>query len=304
MYISAKLPEYKSLLWTAHSNNFNKKWQEFYNFGYTILPMYVSQLWIYPIKSCRGISIPQTALDTKGFAFDRRFMFVDAEGQMLTQRVHNKMALIECEILQHELKIRSAGFPQISILLQPKEGEKIKAQVWSDVCKALRVNAIADEWISDFLKLKASLVYMPSETKRVVDTRYNTTKATTSFTDGFPILLISQASLDDLNGRLSEPLPITRFRPNLVVSGFTPYQEDEISSFEIGGLAFEVKKPCARCVITTINQLTTQKGAEPLKTLAKYRTKNNHIYFGQNVIHLNHEGQIAVGDRMTLISNV
>ncbi len=264
--------------------------------------MQISELYIYPIKSCKGISLQETELDAKGFKYDRRFMFVDENGQMLTQRVHNKMALIECVIRNDELLIKSDGYQQISVPLEPKAGSKTKAQVWSDMCKALKVSREADEWISDFLDLKASLVYMPSETKRVVDTRYNTSKATTTFTDGFPILLISQASLDDLNSRLAESITMNRFRPNLVVTGFTSFQEDEIDAFEINGLKFEVKKPCARCVMTTINPLTAQKGAEPLKTLAKYRTKNNKIYFGQNVIHLNHEGRIALDDKISIIS--
>lgn len=263
--------------------------------------MKIAQLYIYPVKSCRGISLSATELDNKGFKFDRRFMFVDEHGEMLTQRTHHRMALIDCAIADEQLHISSEGFGEIKVPLEPANGASTKAKVWSDVCKALKVSALADDWISDFLQTKSSLVFMPTTTKRVVDIRYNTTKAITSFTDGFPILIISQASLDDLNARLETPLPMTRFRPNLVVSGFEPYEEDKIQRFEINGIPFEVKKPCARCVITTIDPFTAEKGKEPLQTLAKYRMKKQRIYFGQNVIHLQHEGKIQVGD--SIITN-
>lgn len=258
--------------------------------------MHVSSLYIYPIKSCKGFSVDKVSLDTKGFRYDRRFMLVDEEGQMLTQRILPQMALIDVA-WQDDFFVINKG---ISVPLQPQGGDKTKVQVWSDVCTAWNISAEANEYFSDFLKQKVRLVYMPDQTKRVVDTRYNTVKATTTFTDGFPILLISQASLNDLNTRLEKPVEMQRFRPNLVVEGFYPYQEDDISGFSIGEKQFSVVKPCARCVMTTINPQTAEKGAEPLKTLSEYRKKNNKIYFGQNVIHHSHEGEINVGHKVEI----
>jgi len=237
-----------------------------------------------------------------GFANDRRFMFVDENRQMLTQRSHHKMALIECSINNEELTIKSKNYSQITVSLSPDKGLACDVQIWSDVCQALKVSTLADQWISEFLGIKASMVYMPIETNREVDAAHNNTGASTSFTDGFPILLISEASLADLNSKLQTPLSMSRFRPNLVIAGCVAFQEDEIATFEVNGLKFAVKKPCARCVITTIDPETAEKGQEPLKTLAKYRARNNKIYFGQNVIHLTRKGLLKVGDNITIMA--
>ncbi len=141
---------------------------------------------------------------------------------------------------------------------------------------------------------------MPDSTERKVDPKYALQDDITNFSDGYPILIIGQASLDDLNSRLADPLPINRFRPNIVFTGGTPYEEDGMEHFKINDLDFYGVKPSARCVVTTMNQETGIAGKEPLKTLATYRSKNNKVYFGQNVL-MKGKGKINVGDPIEII---
>jgi hypothetical protein len=157
----------------------------------------------------------------------------------------------------------------------------------------------ADEWFSRMLSFRCRLVYMPDSSHRLVDQQYAHRQEVTSFSDAFPLLLIGQASLDDLNKRLPSPLPMDRFRPNIVFSGGEPYQEDNMPHFQISGISFFGVKPCARCVITTIDQSTAGKSKEPLRTLNGYRARNNKIYFGQNLL-FGGVGKICVNDVISL----
>jgi uncharacterized protein YcbX len=141
---------------------------------------------------------------------------------------------------------------------------------------------------------------MPDQTQRLIDVTYANNNEITSFSDGYPLLLIGQASLEDLNNRLAEPVAMNRFRPNIVFTGGTAFQEDNMKAFEISGINFYGVKPCARCVITTIDQSTGLKGKEPLKTLSTYRSRNNNIYFGQNLLY-NGTGSLKIGDRINLL---
>jgi hypothetical protein len=161
------------------------------------------------------------------------------------------------------------------------------------------VSAEADDWFSDQLGMPCRLVYMPDTTRRQVDGRYANNKEITSFSDAFPLLIIGQASLDELNSRLPVALPMNRFRPNIVFTGGTPYQEDAMKQFEIAGISFYGVKPCSRCVITTIDQQTAGKAKEPLKTLHTYRQRNNNVYFGQNLLFRG-AGTVKVGDTITI----
>lgn len=260
----------------------------------------VSGLWVYPIKSCKGISLTETELDAKGFRYDRRFMLVDESGKMLTQRQFSKMALIETAIDGDYLIISAEGFAQISTLLSPTGAAHSQVQVWDDHCLAFDTGEETAAWFSRYMGFSCRLVYMPDETQRTVDVKYNTLGATTTFTDGFPILLISQASLDDLNSRLENPVQMDRFRPNLVIEGVLPFEEDSFSLITIEKYHFSVVKPCSRCVVTTIEQTTAVAGKEPLKTLATYRNFNGKVMFGQNLIHWQHNGKIKVGNSIEI----
>ena len=173
------------------------------------------------------------------------------------------------------------------------------AEVWEDRCRGQWVSIQADQWFSDMLQISCRLIYMPDTTHRRVDGRYASNKEIVSFADGYPLLLIGQASLDDLNQRLPSPVPMNRFRPNMVFTGGTPYQEDEFKQFKLAGISFFGVKRCARCVITTIDQDTIARSKEPLRTLNEYRKENNKIYFGQNLLFQG-TGLISIGDPITL----
>jgi uncharacterized protein YcbX len=166
--------------------------------------------------------------------------------------------------------------------------------VWGDSVQAAAVGERADAWLSGFLGLACRLVYFPPDTVRAVDPDYARASDQIGFADGFPFLLISQASLDDLNGRLDEAVPMLRFRPNLVVAGCSAYAEDDWRRIRIGEIEFRFAKPCSRCIIPTIDPASGLRGREPLRTLMGYRQRDNKVYFGQNLIH-DGVGQLALG---------
>ncbi|MBI3883787.1 MAG: MOSC domain-containing protein, partial [Sphingobacteriales bacterium] len=236
----------------------------------------------------------------RGFEFDRRWMLVDEKNEFITQRQYPQMALLQVELQPGRLKVfHKTNNSEIIIPFLPETGKTVMVQVWSNRCRAQLVSLSADNWFTEMLSVKCRLVYMPDTTRRQVDGRYATNKELTAFSDGYPFLLIGQASLDDLNSRLEKPLSIDRFRPNIVFTGGAPFQEDTMKQFIVNGIPFYGVKLCARCVITTIDQLNATKAKEPLKTLATYRMKNNKIFFGQNLLHKG-LGTIHVGDIITL----
>jgi len=261
----------------------------------------VSQLFIYPIKSLGGISVANALITDRGFQYDRRWMLVDENNQFLTQRELADMALLQVEITAAGLKVyhKKNIHYQIIIPFFSETNETANVEIWSESCEAQFVNKIADDWFSEMLLKKCRLVYMPDCTKRSIDNMYAFNKEITSLSDGFPFLIIGQSSINELNSRLAEPLPINRFRPNIVFTGGEPFEEDTMEHFTINHINFYGVKLCARCVITTINQDNAAKAKEPLKTLASYRMKNNKIYFGQNLLH-NGEGRISLGDTIEI----
>ncbi|WP_295798120.1 MOSC N-terminal beta barrel domain-containing protein [Mucilaginibacter sp.] len=263
----------------------------------------ISELYIYPIKSLSGIAIKSAKITDRGFENDRRWLLVDSENRFLTQREHPQMALLQQAIENNVLKvIHKVNKQSFSISINnPSTGSKVSVTIWDDICEAEFVSDEADRWFSAMLGLNCRLVYMPDDTQRIVDQRYAPENSVTSFSDAYPFLIIGQASLDDLNNRLAETLPMNRFRPNIVFTGGEPYDEDLYGHFTIGDINFYGVKLCARCVLTTIDQETAKKGKEPLKKLASYRFKNNKILFGQNLIH-NGFGQISIGHELIVLT--
>ncbi|HEX8546311.1 MAG TPA: MOSC N-terminal beta barrel domain-containing protein [Cytophagaceae bacterium] len=262
----------------------------------------IKELWVYPIKSCKGMQVSSLSLDEKGFKYDRRFMLTDENYQFLTQRDHHSMALIAPVLTAEYLKINAPGMRELILPLSFDETNIVNVKIWKDDTFAAKVGDAADLWFSEYFGFKTHLLYMPDKAERIVDPRYAKTRATTTFTDDYPILLISQSSLDDLNARLEQPLPMNRFRPNIVVSGTSAFAEDGWSKIKIGEIEFDVVKPSARCVMITIEQETGTGGAkEPLKTLSTYRSKDNKILFGQYLIHLRQDN-VSIGDRLEVIS--
>ncbi len=263
----------------------------------------ISQLFIYPVKSLGGIEVAAAQLTDRGLQYDRRWMVVDLNNQFLTQREHPDMCLLQTAIAGGDLVIFDKNNPtdKITVALHPEvSGETVQVQVWDDSCAAQPVSHFANEWFSQKLKMPCRLVYMPEEEKRLVDERYAHSKEITSFSDGYPLLMIGQASLNDLNGRLHQPLPMERFRPNIVFTGGEPYAEDTMKNISINEIDLFGVKLCARCVMPTINQQTAEKGKEPLKTLSVYRMKNNKIYFGQNMLY-KQTGYLQTGNTISII---
>lgn len=261
----------------------------------------VSQLFIYPVKSLGGIALNTALVTDRGLQYDRRWMLIDENNRFLSQREFARMALFATAIEEDGLRVTYKPDNQ-SILIPylPLTDEALAVSVWDDTMAAIRVSNHADEWFSALLKMSCRLVYMPDESMRKVDPRYAQQQEVTSFADAYPFLLIGQSSLDDLNIRLTDQLNIDRFRPNIVFTGGEPYQEDDMKHFCIGNVEFYGVKLCARCVMITIDQQKASRAAEPLKTLAKYRFKNNKILFGQNLLHKG-LGEIRVGDTLQLL---
>lgn len=261
----------------------------------------VSQLYIYPVKSLGGIAKQTVEITGTGFKHDRKWMLVDENNLFISQSTCPQMALLQTAETEKGIKVFYKQNPQQAIIipLEIENEKRINVTIFEDTCEAIEVGKEQNEWFSEILQTNCKLVYMPDDTKRLVDKRYATNEEITSFTDGYPILMIGQSSLDNLNEKLEEQLPMNRFRPNIVFTGGHAYIEDEMASFEINTINFLGVKPCSRCVMTTINQQTAERGKEPLKTFASYRMKNNKVYFGQNILH-QQNGDISIGDEIII----
>lgn len=253
----------------------------------------LNDLYRYPVKSSRGESLTSVQVNVRGLLHDRHWMLVNDAGRFLTQRELPQMVLIRPRVVASGLKLSAPGMSDLEA--QPDSEEELTVQIWRDQCTARVMSLAADQWLSEFLGVSCRLVYLPREQTRQVDQDYATSTDEVGFADGFPFLLISRASLDDLNRRMGLTLPMERFRPNLVVEGSEAYAEDNWKRIRIGELEFRVVKPCSRCVIPTINPETGERtGNEPLKTLMRYRKQGNSVYFGQNLIH-DGQGRLETG---------
>jgi uncharacterized protein YcbX len=262
----------------------------------------VSQLFIYPIKSLGGIALDTAQLTDRGLQHDRRWMLIDEHNRFLSQREHAQMALFKIELETDGLKVTyTTDGSHINIPFKPLKQDLLDVTIWDDTCTGQLVSDVVDAWFTVKLGIPARMVYMPDETHRATDPRYTTQGTIASFADAYPALLIGQASLDDLNNRLAEPLPMNRFRPNIVFEGGEPYSEDLMDHIQINGIDMYGVKLCARCIMTTIDQQTAIKYKEPLKTLAGYRRKGNKILFGQNLA-FNSTGVLNIGDEINVLS--
>jgi len=259
--------------------------------------MHVQDIYIYPIKSLGGIRLDKATLLEKGFKHDRRFMLVDKDGIFLSQRKHPQMAFLQTELSDSGIEVFNRDDPATRITIHYQaEYQKTKSVViWEDRLEAHLVDEEISQWFSDVLGIDSRLVFMSETARRELKPKYAVNNETVSFADGMPYLLISQASLNDLNDRLDNPVPMDRFRPNIVISGGVPFQEDDWDTVEIGDARFKITKPCARCVVTTINQQNGQKSKEPLTTLSTFRNVNGKVNFGQNMLLLD-GNNVCVGD--------
>lgn len=260
----------------------------------------LSDIYIYPIKSLGGIRLEKARVYGKGLQYDRRWMLVDHQNIFFTQRVYPQMALFKPEIHDDQISVTFRKGDKILSSIHfnvntPVSDNQVQAEVWGDKVDVLEVNPEISQWFSHHLGMTCKLVGFPEGKPRPVDMRYQVNHEHVSLADAYPFLIIGKSSLDDLNTRLTQPLPMNRFRPNFVFEGGDPYEEDFWRNLSIGKNRFVAVKKSARCTLITVNQETGEKGAEPLRTLSTYRKIDNKIYFGQNLVALDEE-EVAVGD--------
>lgn len=247
-------------------------------------------LHVYPVKSCRGIELDEALVTETGLEHDREWMVVTPEGRFLTQRELPRLALVGTRLEQRSLWLSAPHGAPLEVPLD-HAGAPAEVVVWRDRCAARDAGDAAARWLGDTLEREVRLVRFDAAHLRRSDAAWTgATRAYTQFADGYALLAISTASLDDLNARLPMPLPMNRFRPNLVLDGLPAYGEDGLGEFRIGDqVRLRAVKPCMRCAITTTDQDTgAVDGAEPLRTLKTYRwnARLHGIEFGQNVIVL------------------
>ncbi|WP_436514648.1 MOSC domain-containing protein [Ekhidna sp. To15] len=262
--------------------------------------MKVTGIYIYPIKSLQGISLQEAEVLERGFKHDRRWMLVNEENLLITQRTHPHLSQISIALTSDNIVASHKGFQDLKIPLQIESGNKIYVTVWDDQVAALESSATINEWFSKIAGEPCKLAFMPEDASRPVNPERAVNDENVSFADGYPYLILGQESLDDLNSRMDVNLPMHRFRPNIVVEGGKAYEEDQWNDIRIGAVKFHVTHPCKRCVFTTIDQETGKKGAEPLKTLSTYRREGSEVIFGVNTLALE-AGKINVGDEVDLI---
>jgi uncharacterized protein YcbX len=254
----------------------------------------LASIHVYPVKSLGGFAVEEAQLTDRGLEHDRRWMLVDEAGNFMTQREVGTMACLHTSAASEGFRvsdIRSGATLDLPWSLSA--GTERMCSVWSDRVRTIVGEPAWSAWFSAQLGRSVQLVYMPDATKRRTDGRY--AKGLTSLSDGFPFLIVSQASLDELNGRLPSPIGMERFRPNLIITGGTAFQEDTWTDIRIGDARFQLVKPCARCVVITTDQRTGERSKEPLRTLATYRSKGNKVMFGMNAVG-DATGSIRVGD--------
>lgn len=246
----------------------------------------IAALFIYPVKSCRGIALTSARVTERGFEHDREWMVVDVAGRFVSQRTEPRLASITTAITATSLVLAAPGADTLQVPLD-QSGIASPVTIWNDTVPGIDQGTAAAAWLSARLAGDYRLVRFDPAARRRCNLEYaGQSGAHTGFADAYPFLVLSEASLDDLNARLAAPLPIDRFRPNLLLSGVDAYDEDYIDQIVSGDVALKLVKPCTRCEVTTIDQQTLQRGVEPLRTLAGYRHNAllDGIAFGMNAI--------------------
>ncbi len=264
----------------------------------------LTHIFIYPIKGLPGIELQESLVLPMGLQFDRRFMLVDEGGNFITQRQINTLVSFQLQLMEDTLMINHPTKSEAIVLpLSPQTGVSIEVKVWGDLVSAIEPNQDFSKWFSDCIQTPCKLVFMAENSKRLIEQRFNRGEDTVSFADGYPFLLANSASLSYLNAKLDEPILMNRFRPNFVFDGTEPFEEDRVDEFYLGDLLFKATRACGRCKVITINQESGELGPEPLKTLQTFRSKQNHVYFGENTMLLSsHTAKVVVGIELKVIS--
>ncbi len=262
----------------------------------------ITALNVYPVKSCRGIALDTAKLGLAGIESDRRWMVISDKGRFLTQREVPRLALIVPKLDARGLTLTAPGMPDMAVPAEPA-GPKLEVAVWGDKCPGFEVSDEVAKWLSQFLERPVRLVRFDPQGVRPSEPDWTGEVETRNeFSDGFPLLVISDASLQDLNARLPEPLPMNRFRPNIVLGGLQPYDEDRIHDLHAGAVRLRISKPCTRCIITTTDQMRgVVTGDEPLRTLKTYRFSKElrGMMFGMNTLVVA-SGPLRVGQQLEI----
>ena len=262
--------------------------------------LHISEIWIYPIKSLGGIRVEKATVKRKGLQYDRRWMLIDRNNVAMTQRVYPEMALLRPQLHDGKIAVTFTKTlkqnPSVEFTMTTLQRDKwVTARVWDDDVHVVEVDQEISEWFSRNLGIACRLVAFPEENPRQVNPDYSVNTEHVSLADAYPFLIVGQRSLDDLNAKLTEAVPMNRFRPNFVFTGGKPFVEDTWRNLSIGELPFVAVKKSDRCLLTTVDQETAEKGTEPLRTLTRYRKVGNKVYFGQNLVALA-EGVVHLGD--------
>ena len=248
----------------------------------------LASIHIYPMKAARAVDLGESIVEPWGLAGDRRWLLVDEDGRFVSQREEPSLARVVVTQGPGTINVTTAGFPSCQIAAPAEVGHLLKVTVWGSTVLAAAAGPAGDEWFSAYLGRPVRLVYLDDPTRRAVDPEFGLDGDVVSFADGYPLLLTSTASLDELGRWLTEdggePVPMTRFRPNAVVTGAPPWAEDHWRRIRIGTVEFRVAKPCGRCVVTTTDQITGEVGSQPLKMLGRRRRFGKQLVFGQNLI--------------------
>jgi uncharacterized protein YcbX len=248
----------------------------------------------YPVKSCRGIAHDSALLTRAGLEHDREWMFATPDGRFITQRDEPRLARVEVVLRDGALRLSADGAGEVTVPVGV-DGPRLRVTVWGDSCDGIDQGEAAAAWIGSLLGRAARLVRFDPDAVRLSDAAWSgEIEAHNRYSDGFPLLVVSRASLEDLNARLSVPLPMDRFRPNLVLDGLPPFGEDGLHEIACGAVRLRVVKPCARCVVTTTDQRSGERGGEePLRTLKTYRWNAalRGVTFGQNAVVVAGAGQ-------------
>jgi uncharacterized protein YcbX len=260
----------------------------------------IAGLFVYPVKSMRGTEKSRVRVTGTGFEWDRQWMLIDAGGTFLSQRTHPQLACIVPAVTSDALVLNAPGLPQLSLPLT-SAGESVAVRVHRDPCVGVDQGAQAHEWASRAVGQPVRLVRVPTETKRNANREFaGSVPAPMGFADGFPVLVCNQASLQDLNTRMPQAVPMERFRPNIVLEGLPAWAEDRIDTLTVGPLTLHLVKPCTRCTIPSIDQRTGMPSTDPGPVLRQFRFNKNllGVTFGENaVIVAGTGGEIERGAR-------
>ena len=259
----------------------------------------LSGIFFYPVKSLAGIPLERADLGVRGLGHDRHWMVVDDRGGFMSQRTHPRMALVRPALSGAALQLTAPGAGTLEVPGEA-DGERCRVRIWETECNARSEGDEAARWLSEFLQTDCRLVRFDEGERRRVEKRYGSAADEIAFADGFPLLVISEASLNDLNRRLDQPVSMVRFRPNLVIRGCGPFAEDSWRRLRIGAASVRLVKPCTRCTIPGVDPATGKAGEEPLRTLARYRRKEEGILFGMNAV-VDGVGELSKGVGIELL---